>query len=232
VSELSGVSELRVGLPAGGPRPSLVDGVYENLATKVWARVEGDELVCPLPRARFAAVELAEVFGLPQSFVAAHAEASRALGGPYRLDAERGVAWSRYVRSRGHMRTTWPSADVVVPELMLFARKATGEVSRALIWPEETSAIVVPEAADLVALKPSAILMLAAVARPVRLLRRQDVLEALADRAERGGQEPVPHRLYRGGEGTHVVIVARLRQLEGFPAADFKAVGAADVVDL
>jgi hypothetical protein len=217
-------------LPPGGKRPSLVDGLYEDLPTRVTARVDGAQLVCPLPRARFAALHVAEEFGLGADFVEAYLAASRARGGAFRIGAEEGEAWWRYVRARGALRLTWPSADVVVPDLMLFAEKASGRVSRVLIWPDDTSTIVVPDAADFVALKPSVIMAGLTMRKAPVLIPRAEVLARLGDRAERGSATPVPHKLYRGGEG-HVFALAALRAAEGRVAKDFHAVASDEVVD-
>ena len=225
-----------LGGTAGGPRS------YEHVQTGVRADIEDGLLRTPVPRASFHAEELATALGLGDDFRRAFAQASRRPGRPETapetaperapetapettIDAELGLAWWRFTCARGDLRRAWPAADIVIPELLLFARKPDGGATTVLVWPADVRAMVIPDAAEHIIIKSDP----AHRAPPSALVPRAQVIE-LAGAHAVAFDSPVPHRLYRGG-ADHPHIIAGLRSAPGEPARAFRAVRPDAVID-
>lgn len=129
-------------------------------------------------------------------------------------------AWRRYCAARPALRLAWPSADIVVPDLLLFERRATGERVVVLAWQERVSSLIIPEAAERIVLRSDPLSRRRDDRAPI-LLMRSEVVAVLGERARRY-EVPVPHWLYRGGEA-HPLLLEAVRALRGAAALEFRA---------
>lgn len=206
--------ELRFELP-----PSLIEGlrpgpggvVHDDPFTRARAALDGRTLVTPLPRAWFHALELQVALGLPPAFLEAFDAANRAASAGStapRLDRARGEAWWRWTRSRGALRHAWPAADILIPDLLLWRRRDSNEVVRVMVWPDDAPSVLLPEAADLVVVRPRLLEGGAPLVAPTGLASRATTLALLGERARRF-EEPVPFWRYNGG-APHRAVVAKL----------------------
>ena len=206
--------ELRFELPAslvGDLRPGPGGVVHDDPFTRVKATLEGATLVVPLPRAWFHALELQEELGLPAAFLEAFAAANRAASAGStrpRLDPAKGEAWWRWTRSRAAMRHAWPAADILIPDLLLWRRRDSNVVVRVMVWPDDASSVLLPEAVDLVVVRRRHLEGGAPIVAPIGLASRATTLSLLGERARRF-EEPVPYWRYNGG-GPHRGVVAKL----------------------
>lgn len=225
---------------------------YENPRTRVAARITvmGDRirLCLPLPRARFhlleaedllarlgsdLQVELAPV-GPDGDWATANRNALAGLGAggaeyAY-LPPERGEGWWRYLMARQKFRLAWPSADVVIPDLLLIQPRQGGPVGRLVIWPEDAGTLVLPEA-EYIAIRRAPRLIPGGASQPAPgLIPWQAALSALADVLDQH-QSPVPHWLYRGGDA-HPFRIRSLLNQAGAAGAGYRPVAADRVVDV
>jgi hypothetical protein len=206
---------------------------YDHVQTMVRAEIRAGTLTTPVPRAAFHARELAGALRLAPAEAAAFDEAweraqAEAPAGAPRLARALGLSWWRYTMARGALRAAWPAIDIVVPDLLLFARRDSGAVTTVLVWPEDVRALIIPEAAEHVVLRPDPLRARGPTAGAV-LLPRAAVEETLAERAI-AHPGPVPYRVHRGGAG-HPFLFAALRRSAGEPARAFRAVRADEVID-
>lgn len=216
--------------------PNLVevtDGyVYENILTRVSARITGSRLHVPVPRPAFTALELATALQLPADFQTgwstANQTAAAVAGSAPRLHPEQGREWWRYMCHKHALRLAWPTMDVAILDLLLFQHRPTSTVARVLVWPERTSSLVIPAAADYLVAKKDALVPGQVQQRPGLV----DVQTAVAHLGERAQffAEPVPHWLYRGGDA-HMFLIRSLRNLTASPATEFSSVRPDQVVD-
>lgn len=212
--------------------------VYENILTRVTARIEGHLLKAPLPRPSFMALELMSALKLPPEFLDGWSAANRAATAaactpaagacPPRLRREDGEAWWRYMTGKGALRLAWPTVDVSILDLLLFQERRTGAVVRVLVWPERFSALVIPAAADYVVVRRDPLLVRQPQQRP-GLVPLPAVLEHLGAYVQRF-DTPVPHWLYRGGEA-HAFLIRSVRNLDARAPGEFAAVRPDQVVD-
>jgi hypothetical protein len=138
-----------------------------------------------------------------------------------RLDASRAAALHRWAASRAAVRLTWPSIDIWIPDLLLFEDRVTHDVVRVMVWPEDVATIVIPEAADYVAVRRD-LLSVAPHAEKPGLVSREAALSILGDRAQRH-EQPDAHWLVRGDP----LLVRALRGRVERAASEFRAVTAA-----
>jgi hypothetical protein len=206
---------------------------YEHIATGVRAELFGGVLSTPVPRASFHGEELANAFGLGSEFRAAWAFANRDARDPARpaIDPALGLAFWRFTVARGDLRRGWPAADIIVPDLLLLARRhgndQGGKTTTVLVWPHDVRALVIPDAAEHIIVKvdpahPS-------VPRSAVLVPRDSVIALAGDRAV-AFAVPVAHWLYRGGSRHHEIIGA-IRSSAGEPVSAFRAVRPDEVTD-
>jgi hypothetical protein len=190
------------------PLPGAKDAIHDNVATKVRARVTGGVLtVDDLPRPSYVALELADVFPIPDrdAFLAAFAAANRGAirpAGAIALDPARGEAWWRYTVNKPALRLAWPTIAVSILDLHIWLRRESGDTICVLVWPPRTPAIVLPTAAEAIILMPEG-----------TVIERHAVLEIMGGRAQPHAA-PVAHWLYRGGD-THADVLAELRARGG-----------------
>ncbi len=213
-------------------RPGPGGVVHHDPFTRARAALEGTTLVMPLPRARFHALELQAALGLPPAFLdafdAANRSASHGSAAP-RLDPARGEAWWRWTRSRAALRHAWPAADILVPDLLLWRRRDTNEVVRVMAWPDDAPSVLLPEAADLVVVRPRLLEGGAPVVAPTGLASRETTLALLGERARRV-EEPVPYWRYNGG-ALHRAVVAKLWAATDARPADLAPSAPDQVID-
>jgi hypothetical protein len=208
------------------------DWRYLNHRTGVTATLDGDGgLHVPLPRPSYWQLELTAAFQLSAeqlaALAAANARATRAEPARPWIEPARGEAWWRYLGLQQALRFSWPSTDVVIPDLALWRRREEIRVSRVLIWTDDQPALLVPGAADLVILKPSGRSPVGG-SLPAGVVPIDRLLEAAGERL-RVFEDPLPHWLYRGGS-EHRPILDRLGQL-ATPARELCPVSLDELVD-
>jgi hypothetical protein len=210
------------GIP-GGPRS------YEHIQTGVRADIAEGWLRTPVPRAAFHAEELATALALDDDFRREFAHAGQAARRPDAplLDPALGLAWWRFTTARDDLRRGWPAADIVVPDLLLFARRDGGRSTTVLVWPDAIRALVIPAAAEHIVVKTDP----GRASVPPAFLPRATVLAKLRDRSL-SFATPVPHDLYRGGPAHHEVMAdLRAAAVGAEPAKAFRPVRPTEVED-
>nr|PZN44928.1 MAG: hypothetical protein DIU70_01715 [Bacillota bacterium] len=225
---------------------------YENPRTRVAADLAvgpGIAARIPLPRARFHLLEVEDLLRRVQGelggevvalgleahegdWAAANRLALAALGpraAEYApLPPEHGEAWWRFTMARQAFRLAWPSADVIIPDLMLVRPREGGPAARLVVWPEQASSLVLPEA-EFVAIRRAPRPFAPDPQPPAGLIPWADAVAALGDALERH-ETPLPHWLYRGGEA-HPLRIRALLDLARVPGSAYRPVPADRVVD-
>lgn len=139
--------------------------------------------------------------------------------------------WAAYTQARPGLRLAWPSDDIGVAELRLWARRANGQVALVAVLAAEWNSAIWPEA-DFVVIKRTRLLLPGVNPRgaPAVVLPRTEALAALGQRVQHY-RDPVSYVLYRGGD-EHPLVLRRLQALPGTPPAEFVPVRHERLVDV
>lgn len=224
---------------------------YSNPATQVTATFTpgptGWEVQVPLPAPIYVAREIlaaAREAGFtpsdPQTGWAPRwdaansaAAAQLAAGGtpPVYCPRSKAEYWWSYTRARQDIRRTWPSDDIGLAEVWLWARRPAGEAVLVAVAVEEWHSAVWP-LADFVVIRRTRISLPGVAGAPAakNLLPLREA-ESVLGEAIRRYDEPVPHLLYRGGEA-HPFLMRSLRHLPGVPPAEFAPIRPGHLVDV